>query len=477
MAGTGPLVVVPATCRARRAWCSPTSCSTTCRSRLLRADRDGLARGPGRGRRRRCSVPRRRRRGAAGAARPRCAAGRPSPGPARPATWLRAGPGRAARPGVVVDYADTTASLAAGRGGSGCAPTGATSGAATRCGPGHAGHHLRGGARPAGPVRPAPDAPRPSCSRPRHRRARRRGPGGLARAGRTSATSRRSGPGAGSARPTPCSTPTGLGAFRVLEWVVWADPGCAGVDHAAVRPLQRGDDDGRADAIEDYCLEDRTFPPPRTFAARRAGRRPPAVRRGRASDLEAFWARQAARAARPGPTTSTPSSSGTCPSPSGSSAASSTSPTTASTATSRPARATRSPSTGRASRATPAPSPTPTSSPRCSGSPTCSRASASQQGRPGRHLHADDPRAAGGHAGLRPHRRRRTRWCSAASRADSLVDRINDAEAKVLDHRRRRLAAGRRRRRSRPTPTSPLADTPVDRARRRRAPHRARTST
>ena len=37
-------------------------------------------------------------------------------------------------------------------------------------------------------------------------------------------------------------------------------------------------------------------------------------------------------------------------------------------------------------------------------------------GRPGRDLHADDPRAAGRHAGLRPHRRRRTRWCSAASR-------------------------------------------------------------
>ena len=39
-----------------------------------------------------------------------------------------------------------------------------------------------------------------------------------------------------------------------------------------------------------------------------------------------------------------------------------------------------------------------------------------RQGRPRRHLHADDPRAAGRHAGLRPHRRRRTRWSSAASR-------------------------------------------------------------
>ena len=61
-----------------------------------------------------------------------------------------------------------------------------------------------------------------------------------------------------------------------------------------------------------------------------------------------------------GTASGTRSSSGTCPSPSGSSAARSTSPTTASTATSRPAGATRSRSTGRASRATPAPSPTPT---------------------------------------------------------------------------------------------------------------------
>ena len=45
-----------------------------------------------------------------------------------------------------------------------------------------------------------------------------------------------------------------------------------------------------------------------------------------------------------------------------------------------------------------------------------SRASGVRQGRPGRHLHADDPRAAGGDAGVRPHRGRRTRWCSAASR-------------------------------------------------------------
>ena len=59
-----------------------------------------------------------------------------------------------------------------------------------------------------------------------------------------------------------------------------------------------------------------------------------------------------------GPATSTSPSSGTCPSPSGSWVAPSTSPTTASTATSRPGAATRWPTTGKASRATPAPSPT-----------------------------------------------------------------------------------------------------------------------
>ena len=44
------------------------------------------------------------------------------------------------------------------------------------------------------------------------------------------------------------------------------------------------------------------------------------------------------------------------------------------------AAATRSRTTGRASPATPAPSPTPTCTPRCSASPTCSRASASRKG-------------------------------------------------------------------------------------------------
>ena len=157
--------------------------------------------------------------------------------------------------------------------------------------------------------------------------------------------------------------------------------------------------------IEDYLLEDRTFPPPRRVQGAVARRRDLPLRRGRPG-LRGLLGPAGRRPARLGRRSGTRSSSGSCPSRSGSSAARSTSRRTASTATSRRAGATGSRSTGRASRATPARSPTPTCWPRCSASPTCSRASASQQGRPGRHLHADDPRAAGGAAGLRPHRRR-----------------------------------------------------------------------
>ena len=60
--------------------------------------------------------------------------------------------------------------------------------------------------------------------------------------------------------------------------------------------------------------------------------------------------------------------------------------------------------------------------------------------RPRRHLHADGAR--GGRSRCRPARAsaRSTRWCSAASRRMSLKDRIEDAGARVADHRRRRLA-------------------------------------
>ena len=90
----------------------------------------------------------------------------------------------------------------------------------------------------------------------------------------------------------------------------------------------------------------------------------------------------------------------------GSRAASSTSPTTASTGTWNPARATRSPTTSKA---------TPRSPPGTitykhlweAGHQVRQRPQEEgrQEGRPGRHLPAHDPRAPRRHAGLRPHRR------------------------------------------------------------------------
>ena len=207
--------------------------------------------------------------------------------------------------------------------------------------------------------------------------------------------------------------------------------------------------------IEDYFIEDRTFPPPAEFVADALVSDRLALRRGRGR-LRGVLGPPGPRAASPGSTTSTPRSSGTCPSPSGSSAARSTSRTTASTATSRPGAATGSPTTGRASRATPAPSPTPTCSTRCCRFANVLKASASQRGRPGRDLHADDPRAAGRHAGLHPHRRR------PLGDLRRLLPRLDHRprqrrRGQGHHHRRRRLPAGRgraaeaqRRRRGRP---------------------------
>ena len=123
-------------------------------------------------------------------------------------------------------------------------------------------------------------------------------------------------------------------------------------------------------AIEDYLVEDRTFPPPEGF------KEPalvacPFLYDEADEDWQGFWARQAAdlldwdeewhtilewdlpvrqvvrrRQAQRLPQRRRPPRR-------------------------RRARATRSPTTGRASRATPARSPTPTSTPTCSGSPTC----------------------------------------------------------------------------------------------------------
>ena len=79
-------------------------------------------------------------------------------------------------------------------------------------------------------------------------------------------------------------------------------------------------------------------------------------------------------------------------------------------------------------------------------------------GRPGRHLHADDPRAADGPAGLRPDRRR------PLGRVRRVLGRLavrphQRRRGEGAHHRRRRLAPGPgraaqadRRRRARPTP-------------------------
>ena len=82
-----------------------------------------------------------------------------------------------------------------------------------------------------------------------------------------------------------------------------------------------------------------------------------------------------------------------------------------------------------------------------------------EQGRPGQHLPADDPRAAGGDARVRPHRR------PALGGVRRLLGRRAQRphqrrRGQGAHHRRRRLAAGRGRSRSRPTPTLALAGTP-----------------
>ena len=138
--------------------------------------------------------------------------------------------------------------------------------------------------------------------------------------------------------------------------------------------------------------------------------------------------------------------------------------TTASTATSRPATATRSRTTGRASPATPAPSPTPScSTTSCRARQRAARSSASRRATGSAIYLGMVPELADRDARVRPHRRRRTRSCSAASSSDSLRDRINDAEAKVL------ITGDGAWRRGSVVPLKEIADaamaeTPVDRA-------------
>ena len=183
-------------------------------------------------------------------------------------------------------------------------------------------------------------------------------------------------------------------------------------------------------AIEDFLVEDRTFPPPEAFkkdtlvARRSSTTRPTRTTRGSGP-------------ARP-PTSSTGtrsgtrSSSGSCPSPSGSSAGSSTCATTPSTATSLAGHGDK---VAYHWEGEPGDTRTITYADlHARGAALRQRAQGPRrrQGRPRLHLHADGPRAAGRDARLRPHRRARTRSCSAASAPTRSIDRINDAECKVV---------------------------------------------
>ena len=188
------------------------------------------------------------------------------------------------------------------------------------------------------------------------------------------------------------------------------------------------------------------FRPPQGFKDQALITQAGHLRRGR-TGLAGVLGRPGRRAARLVRGVAHHRASGSCPSPSGSSAASSTSPTTASTATSPPAGATRSPSTGRASRATPARSPTPTCSAEVQQFANVLKWPRRGAGRPGGHLHADDPRAAGRHAGLHPHRR------GPLGRVRRLLRRRparphQRRRGQGPGHRRRRLAPGDGRRRS-----------------------------
>ena len=115
---------------------------------------------------------------------------------------------------------------------------------------------------------------------------------------------------------------------------------------------------------------------------------------------------------------------------------------TASTATSPPAAATRSPSTGRASRATRARSPTPSCSTRSQRFANVLKSLGVGKGdRVNIYLPMIPEAAVAMLACARigaPHS-----VVFGGFSAQSLADRINDAEAKVLDHRRRRLSPGR----------------------------------
>ena len=314
---------------------SPTSCSTTCPFRLLERTADGWLEvrvgrrrpgrgaGPGGARRRRAGRP----------LAPDAPVGARMPLQRAAAAWLRRrsallGRGRV----VVIDYADTTA--VAGP------PAVARLGA----------HLPRPRARrpPArrprarqditcevavdqlAPVRP-PDADRSQAeflAGPRPRRAGRRAPGPRGTSGPTSATSRPSGPAAGSARPTPSPTPP-ASAPSGSSSGTWADDGPARIRRRAADDAdRRAAHDHGADAIEDLLpARTATFPPARrTSRPHGPGHRTPSLyERGRTRTSRRSGPARPRELLDWQQPTGTPSSSGSCPSPSGSSAARSTS--------------------------------------------------------------------------------------------------------------------------------------------------------
>ena len=184
------------------------------------------------------------------------------------------------------------------------------------------------------------------------------------------------------------------------------------IDELAERAAPPGRDHDTIDAL---MAENRTFPPSEAFKA-------DALVRTRSCTTRRRRTTKASGRGRPptwstGPSRGTRRSTGSCPYAKwfvgGKLNVAAQLPRPARRS---PARATRSPSTGRASPATPARSPTPSCSTRCQRFANVLKSLGVAQGRPGQHLPADDPRGRGGDAGLRPHRRRRTAWCSAGSR-------------------------------------------------------------
>ena len=142
-------------------------------------------------------------------------------------------------------------------------------------------------------------------------------------------------------------------------------------------------------SIEVYESEDRRFPPPTDFVAGALLTDPVDVRRGGRRSGGVLGPPRPASCSSGG-SISTPCSSGTCPSPGWFLGGTLNVSENCLDRHVAAGRATRSRSTGRASRATPAPSPTPPARRRGALRQRAARSRAAQ-GRPHRHLHADDP--------------------------------------------------------------------------------------